>query len=107
MTEQTQEQKDAAVAELNTRVKAFNEELIPLLGKHKLGLGAVAFITTDGRVGARPNVFDDHPAKAPAPENTPADNAQSDAPAPTPAPESAPSVDTPPAPANADEIKSA
>jgi hypothetical protein len=45
--------------ELETRVKAFNADLIPLLGKYKLGLGAIAFIANDGRVLARPQVFDD------------------------------------------------
>lgn len=46
-------------AELTKRSTAFNEELIPLLGKYKLGLGAVAFLWPDGRVGARPQLFDD------------------------------------------------
>lgn len=45
--------------DLETRVKAFNSDLIPLLGKYKLGLGAVPFFTNDGRVFARPQVFDD------------------------------------------------
>ena len=45
--------------DLKTRVKGFNEELIPLLGKYKLGLGAQAVILPDGRLAAKPNIFDD------------------------------------------------
>jgi hypothetical protein len=45
--------------DLEARVKGFNEELMPLLGKYKLGLGGQAFLTTDGRIAARPFIFDD------------------------------------------------
>ena len=48
---------------LEERVKAFNAEFIPLLGKHKLGLGAVAFILKDGRIAAKPELFDDSKPK--------------------------------------------
>jgi len=51
-----------AQEELNNRVKACNEKLIPLLGEFKLGLGAVPFVTADGRIAARPQVFDDQKA---------------------------------------------
>lgn len=46
-------------AELESRVKGFNAELIPLLKKYRLGLGAQPVFMTDGRVAARPQVFDD------------------------------------------------
>lgn len=46
--------------DLETRVKAFNEELIPLLGKYKVGLGAIPFIAPNGTLAARPNLFDDN-----------------------------------------------
>lgn len=45
--------------DLGKRVKEFNAELIPLLGKYKVGLGAEPFILPDGRVGAKPTLFDD------------------------------------------------
>ena len=66
MNEQPQggDQNAAAVAEqeqLQKDVEAFNGELIPLLGKYKLGLGASAFLTPDGRIAARPQVFRDKP----------------------------------------------
>lgn len=47
-----------AQAELTGRVEEFNKELIPLLGKYELGLGASAFVQPDGRIGARPIMFD-------------------------------------------------
>ena len=56
MTDATPE---AEAKELQGRVEAFNAELIPLLGKYKLGLGATAGLTPDGRVFARPQLFDD------------------------------------------------
>ena len=68
--------------DLQKRVEGFNAELIPLLGKYRLGLGATANLTPDGRVFARPQLFDDtkkEEEKAPV--------ADADAPAPTPAPE--------------------
>lgn len=54
--EQTPEQKQA---ELNARVKGFNEEVLPLLKKYGLRLGATPGLTPDGRIGAIPQVFDD------------------------------------------------
>ena len=45
--------------ELNGRVQSFNGKLIALLGEYKLALGAVAFLLPDGRISARPHVFDD------------------------------------------------
>ena len=45
--------------ELQARIKSFNNELISLLGKYKVGLGAIPVITTDGRILARPHIFDD------------------------------------------------
>lgn len=60
--------------ELQKRVEAFNAELIPLLAKYQLGLGATANLTPDGRVFCRPQLFDDtkkeeETAPAPAAEN--------------------------------------
>lgn len=63
-------------AELQKRVEGFNAKLIPLLKEFKLGLGATAGLTPDGRVFARPQLFDDSQAKeeapAPAPTEAPA-----------------------------------
>lgn len=81
--------------DLQKRVEGFNAELIPLLGKYRLGLGATANLTPDGRVFARPQLFDDTkkeeavvsadaPAATPAPET----------PAPTPAPAADPAAIT-------------
>lgn len=44
--------------ELQGRVEEFNKELIPLLGKYELGLGASAFMNANGTIGARPIMFD-------------------------------------------------
>ncbi len=46
-------------AELDARIKGLNAELIPLLAKYKMGLGASAFLLPDGRVSARPQLIDD------------------------------------------------
>jgi len=46
-------------ADLNKRVAAFNAELLPLLGKYKLGLGAKPVITADGKIIAQPVIFND------------------------------------------------
>lgn len=51
--------KTKAAEDLKVRTEAFNGELVPLLGKYKIGLGGEAFITRDGRVLARPVLFDD------------------------------------------------
>ena len=49
---------EIAQAELSGRVEEFNKELIPLLGKYELGLGASAFINPNGTIAARPIMFD-------------------------------------------------
>lgn len=60
--------------ELESRIKSFNDELLPLLGKYELGLGASAALTPQGTVAARPILFDAR--KAPGEEdNTTADSA--------------------------------
>ena len=40
--------------DLEERIKGFNAEIIPLLGKYELGLAAVAKILPDGRISADP-----------------------------------------------------
>lgn len=72
MAEPTKEEVEAKAKDLQKRVEGFNSELIPLLGKYELGLGAQAFITPQGIVAARPQLFDDpkKPAEAPK-EGTP------------------------------------
>ena len=64
-SEPTADEKIAQIKaeDLQKRATAFNEELIPLLGKYKLGLGAMAFMLPDGRIGARPQLFDDSEKK--------------------------------------------
>ena len=44
---------------LENRVKEFNAEFMPLLNKYRLGLGAVAGLTPDGRIFAKAQLFDD------------------------------------------------
>ncbi len=84
--DKSQEQIDAE--QLQKDVEGFNAELIPLLGKFNVGLGATAFITPDGRIGARPTLF-----RAPAaPAKAPADAATDTAAPATPAPVDAPPV---------------
>lgn len=79
VAEKTQEQLDAE--QLQKDVENFNAELIPLLAKYNVGLGATAFIVPDGRIGARPTLF-----RAPAPEKKPDETpAQPSAPATPPA----------------------
>jgi hypothetical protein len=51
--------EETKVNELESRIKGFNEKLIPILAEFKLGLGAVPVILPDGRIAARPHVFDD------------------------------------------------
>lgn len=50
-------------AELKKRTDAFNKELIPLLGKYKVGLGAEPMMLNKGNgeftLAARPVIFDD------------------------------------------------
>ncbi len=55
----------SAQADLENRSKAFNAEFIVLLGKYKLGLGAIPIILPDGRLSARPQLFDDSNPKVP------------------------------------------
>lgn len=50
--------EEAVAAELQGRVEEFNKELLPLLGKYELGLGASAFVNPNGTIGARPIMFD-------------------------------------------------
>lgn len=70
MAESTQSPEDAAkqakTEDLRKRVEGFNGELIPLLGKYKVGLAAMPFITTDGRILARPHIIDDSESEAEA-----------------------------------------
>lgn len=79
--------------DLEKRSKGFNEELVAgkkcekcghqnpsPLQKYRMGLGATPSITDDGRIMARPSIFDDTKQAAPAPENTPTDASQADAP---------------------------
>lgn len=56
--EPTPEEVEAAQKELQSRVEQFNKELIPLLSKYELGLGASAFINPNGTIAARPIMFD-------------------------------------------------
>lgn len=56
--EQAVEKEEAAAKELQGRVEEFNKELLPLLGKYELGLGASAFMNPQGTIGARPIMFD-------------------------------------------------
>lgn len=70
---------------LDVRVKAFNAELIPLLGKYQLGLGASAGLTPDGRVFARPQLFDDSKKEEAPATDTPPVAAESTAPPAAPA----------------------
>lgn len=56
--EPTAAEQEAVVKELQGRVEEFNKELIPLLGKYELGLGASAFVNPNGTIGARPIMFD-------------------------------------------------
>ena len=56
--EEKQKQEELDQKELMGRVEEFNKELIPLLGKYELGLGASAFMNPNGTIGARPIMFD-------------------------------------------------
>ena len=62
MTEEkklTEEEKQVLLEDFKKRIEAFNAELIPLLKKYKIGIGAGAFLLPDGRVGAQPQFFSD------------------------------------------------
>jgi len=41
-------------ADFNERIEGFSNELRPLLGKYEIGFAAVAELTPDGRVEAKP-----------------------------------------------------
>lgn len=71
---QTQPMTEEEKKDLEERSKAFNAELIGLLGKYELGLTARPLITPDGRIGAAPLIINDR--KSPEPvkaEEAPAD----------------------------------
>ena len=57
--------EEQSKAELQARIKGFNEELMPLLGKYKLGLGAQPVLLPSKElalgyvVAAKPILFDD------------------------------------------------
>lgn len=53
------QQQEQIQNELTERVQNFNAELIELLKKYELGLGAVPFISPDGRILARPQLVND------------------------------------------------
>ena len=81
--------------DLEKRYRGFNEELIPLLAKYKLGLGAVPLVVPNQQGGgfslaAKPQLFDDSKSqeKKPAPENVPTDQSRADAPVEEPKKES-------------------
>lgn len=86
MAEDKQKTQEEIDADLQKRVEAFNAELIPLLGKYQVGLGATAFITPDGRIGARPTLFN-----AP-PEEKKTDGGGSSPAAPAPVPTAGPAA---------------
>lgn len=60
--------KEQSKAELQARIKGFNEELMPLLGKYKLGLSAQPLLMSSKEaafgyvIAAKPIVFDDSKA---------------------------------------------
>lgn len=91
--------QEAVDPTLQKDVEDFNAELIPLLGKYQVGLGAATFITPDGRIGARPTLFR-APTPPPAkPEgNEPADS--------TTPPPSSPAGEAVPSPLPAKELES-
>lgn len=52
--EPTQAQEPKVEKDLEERLKGFNAELIPLLGKFELAIGSQAMFTPDGRVTSQP-----------------------------------------------------
>ena len=52
--------KQVEESDFQNRVKSFNAELLSLLKKYQLSLGATAFLTQDGRITAIPQVFPDN-----------------------------------------------
>lgn len=69
--ELSKEEAEARDKDLQARVKGFNEDFIPLLKKWELGLGASAFLLPDGRIAARPQMFDDKKYDEGAPVEAP------------------------------------
>lgn len=68
--------EEETAAEYNGRVESFNKELIPLLKKYEIDLGATAFINPNGTIGAKPIVFDTRPkVAAPTSPEAPAEEA--------------------------------
>lgn len=63
---------DEISEELKARIKGFNEEVIVLLKKYELALGALPVILSDGRLAANPHVFDAIRTAAKAGDITPA-----------------------------------
>lgn len=72
--------EEAVIKELNGRVEEFNKELLPLLGKYELGLGASAFINPNGTIGARPIMFDARKKEEPAAPTAPVETSAAPAP---------------------------
>jgi len=66
----TPEEQQAKKEDFAKRSKGFNEELIPLLGKYRLGLMGRPLISADGRIVAEAVLFDDVP-KAKVEQATP------------------------------------
>ena len=82
MTEEAKVQAEDAVAkELQGRVEEFNKELLPLLGKYELGLGASAFVNPNGTLAARPILFDARKKEAEAAPGVESALANAEAPA--------------------------
>ena len=52
-----------AEEKMQERAEKFQTELQVLLGKHKLALGAVAFLQLDGRIAARLQIADESTVK--------------------------------------------
>ncbi len=60
-------------ADLQERIKGFNEEILPLLGKYELGLAAIAKVTGDGRIVADPVIVSVRKQPTPPAPATPHD----------------------------------
>jgi hypothetical protein len=59
-------------ADFQERIEGFRKEMLPILGKYEVGIGAQAFILPDGRVGANPIFFSDRKKPQEAKEAKPA-----------------------------------
>lgn len=62
------EEKKESQKKLQDKAKKFNEELIPLLEKHELILSATPFLTPQGTIAAKPELFDKNEIKQPETE---------------------------------------